>query len=251
MLTTLCGMAAYIACLAILGKAVERWPFALPRFAFVPVGREVALPVPAAVLARLETVPDEKTTYREPPSRKLVLASFPGELRVEREHEIVRFLPERNCVVARRRVTSRGSSLVVVRVDVSSAEGCLRLRGRYVAADEVLFLLIAGCWLVVRGTHPSNVLWVVALAAVILLGAVSQHRTARACFDAAVDATKRRIAAADPNAPRLAPAASATPTTSQKREDDERLPWTCACGKVNEVGRKTCRRCWSPRYPSA
>jgi hypothetical protein len=241
MLTMLCAMAAYIACLAMLGKAVERWPFALARFAFVRVGPEVALPVPAAILAQLETVPDEKTTYREPPSRKLALASFPGELRVERDREIVRFLPERNCVVARRRVSSGGSSLVIVRVDAFAVQGCLRLRGRYLPADGLLFLLFAACW-------AGNAFWLVPFAMVIGLALVGQHRTAGACFDAAVAEMKRRIAAADPNEPRAIPAASETPFAVQQREDDPRAPWTCACGKVNDAGRKTCRRCWAARH---
>ena len=189
----------------------ERWPFALARLAFVRVGNEIRLPVPSAALALLETVPDEKTMYREPPTRKLALVSFPGELRIERDRTVVRFLPDRNCIVARRPSPGRSITALLVRVDVSMVHGCLHLRARYAPADEMLFLVIMAGWLAATGFHLGPPFGIVFISAMLVLGAVGQHRAARHCFNAAVDEMKRRIAAADPSEPHGTPAASETP----------------------------------------
>jgi len=77
---------------------------------------------------------------------KLSLASFARSARVERGREVLRFVPERNWIVARHRGQRGNLSLVLVRIDVSWAEGGLLMRARFLPLD-IVWLPFAVWWL--------------------------------------------------------------------------------------------------------
>jgi len=119
-------------------------PFTFARLAVLPLGDPVTLPLPDVVAARVLRFDEGNETYRDLPPRSLVLSSLVAEDRVERKEEVLRFAPERNWIVARRRA-GRQISLALVRVQVSGAPGGLVLRARYFPGDAaMMFLMVAG-----------------------------------------------------------------------------------------------------------
>jgi hypothetical protein len=114
--------------------------------------------------------------------------------------------------------------LVVVRIDVSSAEGGLVLRARYLPTDVItpLFLL---WWMSSLKNFPLTApLALVVIAGLVLATLFAQRSSARSCFEAAVDEMKRRIAAADAKASSATPLRFEAPAEALAREDEEDLP---------------------------
>jgi len=205
MLATYWLLGGFFAALILLDVAVARLPRALARLAFVRVGDEVRLPVPRATAALLPAAEDVSTNYREAPSRTLSLASFARGARVERGREVLQFVPQRNCIVATERGHGRDVSLVLVRIDVSWAEGGLLMRARYLPLDLVWLLFVAGWLSIMKGLAPGPWMVLVILVGSLIATLISRRSRARACFDAAVVEMRRLIAEADANPPSTTP----------------------------------------------
>jgi hypothetical protein len=230
-------VALTLALMVSLALANRFAPRAAVRLAVAPLRRRVALPLPARAAALLTPPLEGGGTYRTLPSRELVLTALPGEARVERDKQIVRFMPELHCVLAHPAWSP--SQLVCVDLSVS-AEG-LSLRGRRFPEEE---LWAAACLILPIARFALGRPW---LAAFTIGGGIffviRAWRAANASFDAVVAELTARIALANGDAP--------PPPPPPPREGASRFTgpdeWTCACGKVNERKRSMCRRCWAQR----
>jgi hypothetical protein len=214
--------------------ALARWPIPFARGALVRVAKGVTLSLPAAVAALIVRPQGGAANYRSAPPRILALASLPGPEQVTLEDDVLRFIPDRNWILARPR---KPLATTFLRVEVSWTEGGLVMQARRLPGEAMLLLLATVYCASLHGPllhHPLSLSLVVAA---IVGGSIGEHNRARRCFDAAVGEANRRIAAVDPSW-------TPTPATAQATEGIG-LSWTCACGKVNEKHRNTCRRCWA------
>jgi hypothetical protein len=230
-------IALMVAVMASFAIANRYAPHMVARFAMAPVRRRVAIPLPPRAAALLTPPQEGGGTYRDLPARNLAFAALPGATRVQRDDQIVRFVPELGCVLAH----PEWSPAQLLCVHVSGGADGLSLRGRRfpeaeLLASAVLMVLIAR-WDAFR--HWPAAISVVA-AFVFVLG--KARRDAGVSFDAVVAELKARIALANGDPP--PPAPPQPPTASRFTGPDE---WTCACGKVNERKRSMCRRCWAQR----
>jgi hypothetical protein len=179
--------------------AVARRPAVFARWALLPVGRRVTLPLPSAVAAVVLRPDEGQGTYRELPPRSVDLAAFPGDRTVTLDAEILEFVPDRNWILARARAWLRSMSETLVRVEVSAADGALVLRARRLPTDLGLLLLAAAYIASLhRPLQQPLTLWLLAVA--IIVGSVfGEQRRASRYFDAVVEEMKKRIAAVDPS----------------------------------------------------
>ncbi len=227
--------------LAVLwGVVVARLPVALARWALLPGSKRITLPLTPTAAALVLRPAEGMATYRDRGPLSFSIAALPGPERVELPHETLRFVPERNCVLAARAQSfARWISPTLVRIDIAPAEGALVLRCRQL--PELALPVLGLAWLVVqRGgvlRHPGSLL---VLAVAVVWGLADERRRAGLCLDAVADEMKRRLAALEPGERAETPAKPPTPPADPHQ-------WTCACGKVNEVKRDTCRRCWASR----
>jgi hypothetical protein len=81
------------------------------------------------------------------------------------------------------------------------------------------------------------------VVAAVVFTVIKEQRAARRCKDAVVAEVTRRITTLDPDA--VAPRAEPAPPPPDPTK------WVRACGKVNELKRKMCRRCWAQRPANA
>jgi hypothetical protein len=244
---------ATVGILVLFSVALSRMPLALARCAVFPVGKRVALPLPATVAALVLRPQEGAMTYRQPPDRKLVLAALPGDAHILREDELLRFVHDRNWVLARPR--ARLGSMTLVRVEVAAAEGGLVLWARHLPADVFLPVLVAVWFASLSGSllvHPLSL----ALGCLTVVIGLAQHqKRARACFRAVIEEMTRRITALEGGSPTSTStstsATSAATARTQPGAAEDGGGWTCACGMRNDARRKTCRRCWAqnPRVP--
>lgn len=227
-----------LALLVSLAIANRFAPRAAARLAVVPFRRRVALPLPAGAAALVTPPLEGGGTYRALPSRDLVLTALPGEARVERDNQVVRFVPESRCILAHPAWSP--SQLVCVDLSVGAQE--LLLRARRFPEGE---LWAAACLVVAMAHFGLARSWLAASAvgACILLFSRAS-RGANATFDAVVAELTARIAIANGDAPPPAQPPPPLQGASRFTGPDE---WTCACGKVNERKRSMCRRCWAQR----
>jgi hypothetical protein len=218
----------------LLSAAVAHMPLVFARWALVPVGDARMLPLPTAAAAVVLHPTDGKASYRDSPPRAVALASLPGEEEVTRDDDVLRFVPDRNWVLARPR-----RSAMLVRVEISATDQGLVLRARRLPADLYMLPLGAVYLAGLHGpllSHPFSLCLIVGAFA-IHVGA--SQRRARRSIEAVVEEMHRRVAAADPS--------YTPPPTPAQVAAAQGLTWTCGCGKANEKERKTCRRCWAAR----
>jgi hypothetical protein len=238
-MTTRALFGLFLAMSALFAYGTRFAPQLVARLAFVPVRRRVAIPLPR--LAALVVTPTLEAggKYRELPARTLVLEALPGESRIERDGQMVRFEPVLGCVLAHR----KGSPTQLLRVDISVGVDELILRARRFPATELSFVAIflAGIF---RSHDPRALpFWIVATIAVGAFAVKRLRRAEEHSMGAVVAELRERVALAngDPMPPKPPLAVS---MGSRFTGPDE---WTCACEKVNARKRSLCSRCWSQR----
>jgi hypothetical protein len=198
------------------------------------VGKKRTLPLPAATAAIVLHPVDGSASYRDPPPRAISLATLPGEEEVTRDEDVLRFAADRNWVVVRRRRSAR-----LLRVEVSAAHEGLVLRARRLP-NEIVLLLIAAAYLgQLHGPLPLHPLTVCLVLGVIVGSLWWERILVRRSIDGVIAELQRRITAVDPS--------YAPPPTAAQLALAQGLRWACACGKINERHRKTCRQCWAAR----
>jgi hypothetical protein len=192
------------------------------------------LPLPTATAAIVLHPADGRASYRDPLPRVISLASLPGGEEVTRDEDVLRFVPDRNWVLVHRHRSGR-----LVRVEVSATDHGLVFRARRLPT-EILMLLLAAAYLAnLHGSlarHPLSLCLILGIVA----GSLWWERTlVRRSVDVVIAEMQRRITAVDPS--------YTPPPTPEQVAIAQGLAWTCACGKVNDRERKTCRRCWATR----
>jgi hypothetical protein len=225
---------AVVAASVLLSVAVAHMPLVFARWALVPVGDDRVLPLPTAAAAVVLHPTDGKASYRDSAPRGVALASLPGEEEVTRDDDVIRFVPDRNLVLARPR-----RSAMLVRVEVSATDQGLVLRGRRFPADLYILPLGAAYLAGLHGPLLSHAISLCLVVGAVAFSLSSSQRRARRSIEVVVAEMHRRVAAVDPS--------YTPPPTPAQVAAAQGLTWTCACGKTNEKERKTCRRCWAAK----
>jgi hypothetical protein len=229
-----------VAAWVLFSVGLGRMPLFFARWALLPLAKGRAVPLPPSAAAVVLHPTEGKASYRDAPQRALALASLPGEQVVSRDGDILHFVSDRNWILARRR---KPLSTTLVRVEVSANQGGLVLRARRFPG-EIALLVLAGVYLAnVDGPLMHHPLSLMIVAAAVAGGFLEDQGHAHRALDAVVDEVHKRIATLDPS--------YVPPPTPAQIAAAQGLTWTCACGKVNDKERKTCRRCWATKPGSS
>ncbi len=211
----------------LISAAQSRAPRTFARFAVLPVGKRLTLPLPPAVAARVLRPRGGTGTYRTMPDRDFTLAELPGENQVEGAGRTLTFVAEANRVLA----TGVGLRGGLVRVDLSGTVDGLSLAGHRIPEEGFWLALL---FVLLPSAQASTILFRLAFIAGMFAW---DQRKARVEVRAVAEELRKRIAVANGDS-----AAVAAPGPTLLADE-----WACACGKVNKARHETCGRCWAQR----
>jgi hypothetical protein len=167
---------------------------AVARFAFVPFGGAVTIPLPDPVVAALRQRSAEAGTYRSMPEAKLALSRLPELKAVERDGCLVWFSPDLGYGAARLKWPAGPGrfSTTMVRVDLEPTGSTIVLRVRYLPVALIWIALVVN-FVARRGFTHGTLLPAGMMVLLTTLMVFRERSTVNECRRAAIAELQKQI----------------------------------------------------------